>query len=63
MSLVFGKVLLKETKVGIPDLLVEIHDVNPGPSTGESALGGSNPAGILEALAGTGGSATGWVPG
>lgn len=30
MSQVSGKVLLKETNVGIPDLLVEIYDLDPG---------------------------------
>src|SRR5262245_44302896 len=38
MNLITGKVILKETGIGIPDLLVEVYDIDPTP--GSAASGG-----------------------
>ena len=45
MNQVTGKVLLKETKVGVPDLLVEVYDFDPGTRPEEilSPGGGGEP--------------------
>jgi hypothetical protein len=42
MNKICGKVLVKETRVGIPDLLVEIYDVDPGTRPEEIFRVGSN---------------------
>jgi hypothetical protein len=43
---VSGKVLLKETGVGIPDLLVVIYDLDPG-TRPEEEFGGRDPDGVI----------------
>ena len=45
MGQVSGKVLLKETSVGIPDLLVEIYDVDPYAPADASTATGAGSAG------------------
>lgn len=45
MNQVSGKVLLKETNAGIPDLLVEIYDLDPGTQAEE--VSGSNNAPLV----------------
>ena len=46
MNQVSGKVLLKETNIGIPDLLVEIYDIDPGTKPEEVVAGDGALTGI-----------------
>src|SRR5689334_24866735 len=41
MNTISGRVVLKETGIGIPDLLVVIHDMDPGTKPEESIPGTS----------------------
>lgn len=51
MNKISGRVVLKETNVGIPDLLVVIHDVDPGTSPEESLPAAGASSGLATARA------------
>ena len=49
-----GRVILRETAVGIPDVLVILHDVDPGTVPEEALLSGAPPVGIAASASNTG---------